>query len=256
MFEGGFTLTAAEAVLDLSATAPDAWLPDVLQALQEKSLLRRSAESRWDLLQSVHEYAAEQLAALGDDAATRHWRHFAAMNPAQSMTEYRAEIDNLVIACRRAMRTGQQVPADLAALRGAAGSLVNAWGALRLTGPFRLAQELAAQLLASPALPAATRAAVQRVAGASTALLGDLDAAARHYADGIEAALSANDLAQHSMLLSMLGELTAQRGQLSEAGSLIERGLQTAGEATLPRITALNALGSLALARSQPDAAE
>ena len=256
VFEGGFTLAAAEAVLDLSASAPQAWLPDVLQALQEKSLLRRSAQLRWDLLRSVHEYAAERLAALGDDAATRHWRHFAALTPTQALAEHCLEIDNLVVACRRATVAGQRALADLSALRGAAGALVNAWSALRLTGPFRVALELATQLLHVPTLPAASRAAAQRVAGAAAALLGDLDAADGHYGDGIEAARAADDQAQRSMLLSMSGELATQRGRLAEAANLVERGLQAAGDAALPRITALNAMGGLALARSQPGAAQ
>lgn len=254
VFEGGFTMATAEAVLDMTA-APQAWLPDVIQALQEKSLLRRTTQTRWDMLRSVHEYAAERLVELGGDALTRHWRHFAALTPTQALAEHRVEIDNLVAACRRATLAGQREIFELEALQGAAGALVNAWLALRLTGPFRVALELATQLLRASALPPGNRAAAQRVAGAAAALLGDLDAAASHYADGIDAAGAAGDPAQTSLLLSMSGELAAQRGRMAEAAELVQLGLHAAGVLALPRITALNALGGLALARSQPKAA-
>ena len=80
IFEGGFTLEAAEAVLDLSAwpEAPPAM--DVVQALADKSLLRTwvpAEQSRYDIEEpyfgmylSIHEYAAEKLEASGRDGET------------------------------------------------------------------------------------------------------------------------------------------------------------------------------------------
>jgi predicted ATPase len=53
VFAGGFTLEAAEAVLDLSACDESAWPADTVQSLTDKSLVRRSAKDRFDLLVSV-----------------------------------------------------------------------------------------------------------------------------------------------------------------------------------------------------------
>ena len=63
VFEGGFTLEAAEAVVALDDLAQVPWVADVLQSLVEKSLVRRSTEHRFLMLRSVQDYAAAQLAA-------------------------------------------------------------------------------------------------------------------------------------------------------------------------------------------------
>src|SRR5437868_7687821 len=57
VFEGGFTLEAAEAVLDLNACAADAWPVDAVSSLVDKSFVRKIADDRFDLLVSVQEYA-------------------------------------------------------------------------------------------------------------------------------------------------------------------------------------------------------
>jgi len=76
VFENGFTLDAAQAVIDLSGS-PNAWLVDVVQSLADKSLLRMVGDSRFDLLRSVQDYAAQRLP---DDVrastAAAHARHF------------------------------------------------------------------------------------------------------------------------------------------------------------------------------------
>ena len=71
IFEGGFTLEAAEAVLDLSRWPQAPSTMDVVQALADKSLLRTwipAEESRYAIEEpyfgmyiSIHEYAAEKL---------------------------------------------------------------------------------------------------------------------------------------------------------------------------------------------------
>jgi predicted ATPase len=69
VFAGGCTLEAAEAV-----AAAD---PDTLQALLEKSLVRRTDDRFW-MLETIREYAAERLTESGDAqaAATGHARFF------------------------------------------------------------------------------------------------------------------------------------------------------------------------------------
>lgn len=91
VFDGGFTLEAAEAVLDLThwPEAPPAM--DAVRALVDKSLLRswvRAEHGRYDLDEpyfgmylSIHEYAAGKLDASGPGAAQqaleRHGKYFA-----------------------------------------------------------------------------------------------------------------------------------------------------------------------------------
>src|SRR6202030_3761908 len=65
VFEGGFTLEAAEEVLDFSSIDDPPWLPDVVQALVDKSLVRPCRNERFDLLVSVQAYAMEHLQTEG-----------------------------------------------------------------------------------------------------------------------------------------------------------------------------------------------
>src|SRR5262249_5603791 len=75
VFRGGFTLEAAEAVIELPAGSPP--VLDVLQSLREKSLLRCDeaadipGELRFGLLETVRGYAEEQLDADAGAQLTR-----------------------------------------------------------------------------------------------------------------------------------------------------------------------------------------
>ncbi len=116
IFDGGFTLDAAEEVLDLSGFADAPWPMDAVQALVDKSLLRVLEGARFGMFQSIHAYAAERLEALDDaDLEGRHGRYYAqyggaswmaSLSLAGGVERYRVmseELDNLVVACRRAI---------------------------------------------------------------------------------------------------------------------------------------------------------
>jgi predicted ATPase/DNA-binding winged helix-turn-helix (wHTH) protein len=79
LFDGGFDLDAAEAVLDLRAW-PGALAIDVVQSLTEKSLLKREA-ARFGMLAAVREYAAERLRDHPSlpSLRRRHAAHFVAL---------------------------------------------------------------------------------------------------------------------------------------------------------------------------------
>ena len=164
VFEGGFTLESAEDVLDLSLIEAAPWAVDLVQSLVDKSLVRPLRDARFDLLTSVQEYAAEQLRGRGAFPAAAPERasgpsaRTAPTSPAwiaaAAMAQGGVEIDNLVAACRRALRLGD------AALGTAA--LQNAWAVLDLRGPFRLGLELAEALLPAGEHP---RAAGERARG-------------------------------------------------------------------------------------------
>jgi predicted ATPase/DNA-binding SARP family transcriptional activator len=72
IFAGSFELKAAEAVCDADL--------DTLAALVDKSLLRQSRDGRFILLETIREYAREQLVASGraDGIIDRHADYFAA----------------------------------------------------------------------------------------------------------------------------------------------------------------------------------
>jgi predicted ATPase len=128
VFEGGFTLEAAEAVLDLSQAAQDLWPEDAVQALVDKSLVRVGA-GRFTMLVSLQEYAAEKLTGAERQATeARHGAWFASFGTASAVAALSrrggrarwrallADLDNLRAASRRAAARGDRVVACQAAL--------------------------------------------------------------------------------------------------------------------------------------------
>ena len=145
VFAGGFTLDAAEAVLSLGNAGPF----DTVLALADKSLVARISDERLDLLVSVQEYAAEKLEARGNRKAAeeRHAAHYAQSGTesaldaldrhggAERLAALGLELDNLIVACRRATARRACAPAT-ATLRAA-------WALLEYRGPLALAVDLA-----------------------------------------------------------------------------------------------------------------
>ena len=73
VFAGGFALDAAEQVCADDDLVPDWEVPDLLASLVEKSLLglqQPGGNARYQMLETLRDYAAEKLAAAGDRAAT------------------------------------------------------------------------------------------------------------------------------------------------------------------------------------------
>jgi len=75
VFEGGFALEAAEAILDLTAHDDAPWPMEAIQSLVDKSLLRLTGDDhgppRFEMLQSLHDYAREKLRGLAEPGGTR-----------------------------------------------------------------------------------------------------------------------------------------------------------------------------------------
>ena len=174
VFAGGFSLESAEAVLDLSAYDDAPWAVDVLQSLVQKSLVRQMSNDRFDLLVSVQEYGAEQLRtpqrypgsgpASLTAAEVRHGMHFSAFDEAAATAEGCIELDNLVIACRRALAHGDS---DTAVR-----TLEAAWAALALRGPFGVGVELASAVRAMDGIGRPVAPRVDYVAGRALQLSG------------------------------------------------------------------------------------
>jgi tetratricopeptide (TPR) repeat protein len=249
VFEGGFTLRSAEAVLEQAADAQASWSLDSIQSLVDKSFVRQSGEHRFDLLGTVQEYAADHLSTAdrypgsGPQArAAAHQRHgafFAGLSEKEAIADGCAEIDNLVAACRRAVAR-----ADAAI---AVGTLENAWAALKLRGPFRAGADLAASLCAMHGLTPAQLARVERVAGNALDASGQPVEARSHIERALSLARAATDRRSEARALGDLGNLCRNEGRIDESLAHTRAGLELAcelGERTL-ECALRNALGSL-----------
>jgi predicted ATPase/class 3 adenylate cyclase/Tfp pilus assembly protein PilF len=174
VFEAGFTLEAAEEMLDLSPCDPQPWVVDVVHSLVDKSLVRTVAVERFDLLGSVRAYAAQQLAREGshpgsgaaavDAARRRHLAWFAALGPRRAVESGCAELGNLVLACRRAIAIGD---ANLAVA-----ALAGAWAALSRHGPFSTGAELSERVCDLSGLSVAAEAQARSIHGHALQALG------------------------------------------------------------------------------------
>jgi predicted ATPase/class 3 adenylate cyclase len=154
VFEGGFSLEAAEAVIEV----PGAWSADLLGALLDKSLVRRHDDERFGLLVSVQHYAWERLDVLGRraDAEARHGRWAATHGTVEAIGALHRhggiarrkllerEQHNLAVACRRAVA---RADGDVAVP-----TLLALWALVALRGPVDPFMPLARDVLAIPGL--------------------------------------------------------------------------------------------------------
>ena len=239
VFEGGFTLAAAEAVLDLAAW-PEA--PPALEAVQmlvDKCLLRTwhpAEQGRLDIAEpyfgmyvSIHDYAREKLQASGSDALAaeqRHGRHFAGFGAEEALRSlsrhggvrrYCAlalELDNLMAACRRAIvrRDG-----DVAAATYRAAAEV-----LNLQGPLALGVALGNQLQAMGEVSVASRPATRVALAESLHRTGHTDKARALLEDAVALSRELHDRRAEASALRPLGDLLRALGLVQESGSVLE----------------------------------
>jgi len=259
VFEGGLALEAVEKVLDLSAYENAPWLLDVLQSLVQKSFVRQVGDSRFDLLVSVQEYAAEHLqtegryAGSGPSALTsaraRHIAWFAGLGPIRSIEGNCADLENLATACRRAVALG--------AGDSAAGALEGAWAALHLRGPFATGLALAESVCAMPGLSdRASARALSELADASSAC-GRLEPASGLYDRALACARAAGDRHCETQVRLRVGAWFEDKGQFDQARAHYAQTVQMAQEIGDRRLecSAINGLGTVDLAEGRMDGA-
>jgi predicted ATPase/serine/threonine protein kinase len=208
VFRGGFTLEAATAVIDVAGLSGAKSNVDLVRALHRKSLVRSSVvpalprELRLGLLESIHEFAAEQLEASGDAPSTR--KHHAAVyldvgrrwatevangTSLEALSHLEVERDNLTEVFDRALSA---MPASVA-------SSTNALGALEALEPIFLRK------------------------GPFTAHLALLDdALTQARAVGVKPVTVARALQQRGNLLRTLGRPSQAVEELSRAISVVE----------------------------------
>lgn len=246
VFEGGFSLAAAEDVVAQEAIEESIWVPDVVQALVDKSLVRRVDRDRFTLLNSVHDYVTKRTSEGNDDAAmqrdrtaaeARHARYFARLSEAAAMEDNTVDIENVVVASRRAISMGDATSA-IATLDGA-------WSLLKRTGPFRVALDLARKARESLSLDGHEAAMVSLVEGSALFMQGRNADAAGVLEAGVDFARGWPRT--EAMLLCALGEVDAATGQFERARMRLNAALGLARSMNDPRLQcwALNALGSL-----------
>jgi predicted ATPase/class 3 adenylate cyclase len=248
VFEGGFTLEAAEAVLDLSGVAAAEWPLDAVQSLVDKSLLRPGAGQRLAMLVTVQEYAAEHLRSEGrfagsgsmalQAAQARHGVYYAAFDESRAIADRCIELENLVAACRRAVARGDGCTAVLT-LRGA-------WAALRLRGPFELGVALSTMVGQLQGLSAREQAVLGLVRADALRSVGSVAAARARFDEALVHARGAADEACEAHILVLSGVLRMDEGDAHAALDDLDRALALARILAAPLLEcdAHNALGT------------
>jgi len=249
VFEGSFTLAAAEEVLDFAEVDATASAMDLVQSLVQKSLIRQVGDHRFGLLASVKEYAADHLRSKGrfpgsspdamNSAQARHGRYYSALDERDAAADRCVDLDNLVAACTRAAKTGNASVAVHA--------LAGAWAALRLTGPFGTAVDLGKAVETSMPAGDPQRAIVDRVVGAALSLLGDVAGSRVRYLSAIRVAAHSGDTVTQARAQCLLAELELSRGDTDAATALLRDAEQSPAGRTdsTVRYMCLNGLGKL-----------
>jgi predicted ATPase/Tfp pilus assembly protein PilF len=226
VFRGGFTLEAAVAVLGAGGMA-------ALESLVDKSLVRRGA--RFEMSETVREYAAEKLAADAGAARDAHVAFYAAFATAraaelrgpgafEAVARLRAEVDNVLEAHRRLRATDRERAATVALA-------LNVLLAMR--GPIDMQREILDAAVedaagASPALRVralVARARSRLIRGETAG--ADADATLAH-----EVAGRSGDDAVRALALEGLARVDLERGRSDLARARIDEalGIRQAGD--------------------------
>jgi predicted ATPase/DNA-binding CsgD family transcriptional regulator len=252
VFAGGFTLEAAEAVT-ADPTDPSIAPFEGIASLADKSLVRQEAgfggEPRFTMLETVREFALEQLAASGEDAAIRvrqaSWSLALAETAGLDLEAGRvqaawlasldAELDNLRAAVAWFGVAGE--PVNVLRLLSA---LSGYWAVRPYHAEVRGWLELA--LRAAPNAPAAVRVAALHVAALTTSFLGDTPAAVAYAEEGLALARELNDPLSLGCALYAAGVAWAFSGDAARAAVTYEEAV------TLLRKAGVTTWEALALA--------
>lgn len=258
VFVGTWTLEAAEAI----ARGEDDAGPDVLDgisSLLDKSLIRpddlaagdEPAESRFAMLQTIHEFAAERLAASGQEvparAAHAAWYRHLGQEAEQRLIgpdagswldRLEVEHDNL----RGALNWFCQQRDGESAVPLAA-ALWRFWWARGYASEGR--RWLDAALALVPSMPTAARAAALDGAGVLAEVQGDYAPARSLHEAALAAARASDDRQGIARALANLGVVAFDQGEALEAAALLDEALALARAAGEPSLTAtiLNDLG-------------
>ena len=232
IFAGSAALPAIEAVC--AGALSDAPLLDALQSLVERHLLRRVAvedEARFDMLQTIQEFARERLAASGEEeiAAERHATHHLALAESAAPQLRGRDNEAPIAALERDLDNHRAALAWVFAhagpeLRSRYAVALRWFWALR-GRPEEGRRWLLAALDAGDAVPPATRAAITSGAAVLSHDLGDLDGAARWHAESLALCRATGNDRGVNACLNNLAIIAMERGAYEEAVALLDDAL-------------------------------
>jgi predicted ATPase len=208
--------------------------PDVLQALLDKSLLRRRDSKtgpRFLMLETIREFAAERLEIAGetDDVQRRHLEHYAAVAEAcfdetlqfhDDFERLEEERENLRLALDVALKTDAELALELAR------RLTPSWAR---RGEFREGRQRLAVALASRDASTPARAWALRAAAYFASVQSDLETAVRLGSEALSLFQALGDRRGAAATLTVLGNIALRRVDYSEAGPLFEEAVDLLG---------------------------
>ena len=222
-FRGGWTLEAAESVADADL--------DTLQSLVDKSLVRVRPESgRFWMLQTIREFALEQLTASGeaDEVWERHLTFFLGLvEQADAMTgpdqkdadiwipKLTVDHDNLRAALDRVTAAGDGVPAQQLA-----GALWKFW---YMTGAIGEGNRRLSAALANDTPPTSHRVRALHGGTAMALETGDSTTGRRWAVEALEIARQLSDPVELAHSEFILANVEADEARWPEARALLER---------------------------------
>ncbi len=256
VFEGGFTLAAAESVIEVEG---ERWVEEVLAELVDKSLLV-SRKGRLSMLTSVQDFAREKLADPGE-VLGRHGRWFAQMGTEAAVEALHgsggaergwalwADRDNLFVAAHRAVARGDVPCAVGCALAGAE--------VFEARGPLLDGAELLAFVLRLPSLPVDDRVRLRHKEGVLLRLAGQSAQAEQALLGALDLDREGNGGRRHGGILIDLGSLRRELGRMDLAMQHLQEALSLSSELGHRRLErqALLHLGVLHAGQSRTDVA-
>lgn len=239
VFAGGCTVEAAQAVLGATPAPP------LLEALHQASLLQRQVveeQTRYILLETIREFALEQLAASGETALLRqrHCAQFTAFAMAAHQELQRAEAARWrawVAADRENLRTAYHWAMEHQQYETALQLTTGIWRFHWISGSLRegLEQQEAA-LAYREEVPLRLQCGALQAAGALAFGLNEYDRARHWIGLGLAAAWRLGDADTIQTILSSLGKVLLEQGELEDASVHLEVALSLASRCSDPTV--------------------
>jgi predicted ATPase/DNA-binding SARP family transcriptional activator len=252
VFDGGCALEAAEAVCGTT--------PERLSSLLDANLLRRvptANGSRYTMLETIREHAAERLEALADAEAlrTRHAKYFLELAQSANLSADSGEQRHSVVVAdqaniRAAIDWADAVGEVELALQLAV-ALENFWVT---NDPFEGVRRFATLLAGAGDVPVPLRARALRALGSSAVMSGQHELAGDAFRKSLAGLRAVGDELGVGIVLHRLGVAALSLGEPARARGLLEESLAIFRRHGY-RKGELQAIGSIGeLARMQGDA--
>jgi predicted ATPase len=266
VFRGGFTLEAAEAVIDLAAIPDAPAIVDVLATLRAKSLVRVHGGVRFSLYESIRDYAFDKLVATGEltQARIRHARYYVcryASGERRTVRDIAIERDNLIAIVENALA----YPAAAEPTRVAMEVLLAIDPVLPRSGPSDAHLGWLDAVLARPAelVDPRLRTNVMLARGRALLARGRFEASLRGFDDALASARVLDDTRLEARALMGIAVSHQRRHHDIPAKPVFERALELLDATDLRRICVVRGYlgeieqqaGRLTTARAQFDEA-